>query len=275
MTARPTTTNSHTDRKVPATVMPTPLIYNLGCGARTSSACVNVDWTPALRLRRNRLGRIAARFVLSGARLEAFDKLDGELVLHDLRRGIPAADGTVDAVYHSHVLEHLDRAHVAGFFAEVQRVLRPGGVHRIVVPDLEQLTRHYLADLERHVEVDGDIVPGSQSDPNAHDLYVAEIVEQMVRREAFGTSQQRPLRRILENRLLGDARRRGETHQWMWDRVNLAAALSSAGFTDVSVVDSVTSSIPGWQGIGLDVGDDGGEYKPGSLYVEARRPDAR
>lgn len=67
-----------------------------------------------------------------------------QVVVHDLKKGIPAPAASVDAVYHSHVLEHIDRDAVPGFFADIARVLRPGGVHRIVVPDLERYAHEYL-----------------------------------------------------------------------------------------------------------------------------------
>ena len=68
--------------------------------------------------------------------------------MHDLKKGIPAADDSADAVYHSHVLEHVDREAVPGFMAEALRVLKPGGVHRIVVPDFERHVRDYLSSLD-------------------------------------------------------------------------------------------------------------------------------
>jgi len=122
---------------------------------------------------------------------------------------------------------------------------------------MERLARGYLASLEA-------------ASPD-HDLAVAAILLQSVRREAHGTSLQRPWRRQLENLLLGDARNRGETHQWMWDRVNLPQALEVAGFHSAQVMSHEFSNISGWSEIGLDLGPDGGEYKRGSLYVEARR----
>lgn len=237
------------------------VIFNLGCGSRTSPYCTNVDWSPYLRLKRSRIGSKVAPLVLRGERRERFRALDDKVVVHDLRRGIPADDGSVDAVYHSHVLEHLDRHIVGHFFAEIRRVLTVGGVHRIVVPDLELCCRRYLAHLDDCVE--------HPERADEHDTYVAAIIEQMVRREAAGTRMQPPLRRFLENLFLGDARRRGETHQWMYDRVNLAAVLSSAGFDSITLVDHRTSSIPGWDKIRLDELDDGQEYIPGSLYMEA------
>ena len=47
-------------------------------------------------------------------------------------------------VYSSHFLEHIPRDQVAPFLQECWRILKPGGVLRIVVPDLENLCRIYL-----------------------------------------------------------------------------------------------------------------------------------
>ena len=245
----------------PTTSAEAPLVLNLGCGSRTSPHCVNVDWSPYLRLKRSRVGSILAPALLRGERRERFEALDGSVVVHDLRRRLPVADDSADAVYHSHVLEHLDRHLVPSFFLELRRVLRPGGVHRIVVPDFEAPCRRYLAHLERCTD---DHLMAAD-----HDDYVGAIIEQMVRREAAGSKNQPPVRRLIENLVLGDARRRGETHQWMYDRVNLTAALDAAGFRDVAVVDHRTSAVPGWDHIRLDQLEDGSEYIRGSLYVEA------
>ena len=235
-------------------------ILNLGCGTKTSPRVTNIDWSIHARLRRNPVGRRLAPLVLKGERRRLFFGMDDVLV-HDLKKGIPAPDGSVDAIYHSHMLEHLDRGVVARFFSEIRRVLRPGGVHRIVVPDLERYAREYLHSLEQGLRD-----PGARAQ---HDATVSQMILQMVRREAAGTSEQAPLQRRVENLLLGDARKRGETHMWMWDRVNLPEALERAGFRDVQIVDWQTSRIPDWHEVGLDRGPDGGEYKPESMYVEA------
>ncbi|MBA3839963.1 MAG: methyltransferase domain-containing protein [Thermoleophilaceae bacterium] len=238
-------------------------ILNLGCGTKTSPMVTNIDRSIHARLRRTPVGRRLAPLVLKGERRRLFLGMDDVLV-HDLKKGIPASEGSVDAVYHSHVLEHLDRGAVPGFLAEIRRVLRPGGVHRIVVPDLEWYAREYLDSLERACR-------NPQARPQ-HDTTVSQMILQMVRREAAGTSEQAPLQRHVENLLLGDARKRGETHMWMWDRVNLPEVLERAGFRDVQIVDWQISRIPAWNKIGLDRGPDGGEYKPESMYVEALAP---
>lgn len=233
-------------------------ILNLGCGTRTSPMTINIDFSIYQRLRASSGGRMAAKLVLTGERRARFDTMSGDIVIHNLRKGIPAESNSIDAVYHSHTLEHIDRANVPGFMVEVLRVLKPGGIHRIVVPDLERAVRVYLDDLE--------------ADGENHDSAIEPFLEQSVRRQAFGTSQQAPLRRQIENLLLGDARRRGETHQWMYDSLNLSQVLKANGFTDIRRVNEKTSAIPGWGEIGLDVLDDGSPYKPESLWMEATKP---
>lgn len=237
-------------------------ILNLGCGTKTSPQTTNIDRSIHARLRGNPVTRRLAPLLLNDERRRLFLAMD-DVVVHDIRKGIPAADASVDVVYHSHLLEHIDREAVPSFFAEIRRVLKLGGVHRIAVPDLERHARRYMESLGQALH-----------DPDArarHDEVVSEMILQMVRREASGTSRQRPLQRRLENLLLGDARKRGETHMWMWDRVNLPEALEQAGFRDVQVLDWPASRIPGWAEIGLEQGSDGREYKPDSLYVEALR----
>ncbi len=241
-------------------------IVNLGCGTRASAHpdVVNVDWSIYLRLRRNPLLRPLVPIFVRGERLERFRALPSNIVVHNLARSVPFASRSVDVVYHSHLLEHLDRNVAPRFMAEVTRVLKPGGIQRIVVPDLERACRAYLEHLQH--------CASNEREAEQHDEYVRAIIEQCVRREARGTSQQRPLRRRLENLVLGDARRQGDTHQWMYDRLNLSVLLKSAGFTDVRVCGYTSSEIPRWSEYGLDADEHGREYKPESLYLECRAP---
>lgn len=239
------------------------LVLNLGCGAKTSDLCDNLDFSMTARLKRNPLLRFLAQPFIRGLRRERMEATSSNVILHDLRKGIPYADASVDAVYHSHLLEHIDRAHVAGFQKEIWRVLKPGGIQRICVPDLELAVDRYRESLE-----------ASARDPEAaarHDDNVAHLLEQSVRKEAAATSIQPPVRRWLENRLLGDARARGETHQWMYDRLNLRALVEEAGFHGFEKKSWNESAIPGWHEIGLELIADGPEYKLESLYAECRK----
>ncbi len=243
------------------------VLLNLGCGTKTSERAVNIDWSIHVRIARNPLAMAVASRILSRKRVQALQSIRGTVQLHDLTKGLPYADGSVDGVYHSHVLEHIardfdhpehDRAML--FVAECRRVLKAGGVLRIVVPNLEYEVRAYLDNLQR--------IAAGTSDAASQDSKIYKFLGQATRVEASGTSEQAPLMRKLENLLLGDARKRGETHMWEYDRFNLTDLLNRAGFTDVRVVDYRTSAIPGWNDIGLDLDLDGQEYKPTSLYVE-------
>lgn len=238
-------------------------IINLACGNKTSDMCINVDWSIYLRIKRLPFGEAVAPVIFNGDRLKKFRSLSRNIRVHDLSKGIPFPDSSVDAVYHSHFLEHLDRDVAPKFLTEVMRVLKPGGIHRVVVPDFALLCRWYLANLER-CQAQG----GAGID---HDQSIAAVIDQMVRTEASGTSQQRGVRRFVENLLLGDARARGELHRWMYDEVSLTGLLQKAGYTVMGRCTYQTSNIPRWSDTGLDTDEQGREYKPESLYVEARK----
>lgn len=67
-------------------------------------------------------------------------------VAWNLARGIPFADGRADGVLHEHLLEHLDLRAGLAFTRECLRVLRPGGVLRIGVPDAGACLRWYAGE---------------------------------------------------------------------------------------------------------------------------------
>jgi hypothetical protein len=239
------------------------VLLNLGCGTKCSPRAVNIDWSISLRLKASPLGRLAARALLTGERRRRFEAIPDSIVVHNLARSIPCPDGGADAIYHSHLLEHLDRDLAPAFLRRIFAKLKPGGILRIVVPDLHAAVLNYLRSYE---------TCRAAATTAKHDETVAAIIEQSVRREAFGTSRQSPLRRRVENLLLGDARRRGETHKWCYDEVNLTELLKAAGFGEVRRMTFDSSSIPDWAIHGLDTDAHGGEYKPGSLYLEAVKP---
>lgn len=58
---------------------------------------------------------------------------------HDVRQGLPYGTSSVDAVVAQHMLEHLTRDEGRAFLRECRRVLRPGGVVRLGVPNASLL----------------------------------------------------------------------------------------------------------------------------------------
>jgi predicted SAM-dependent methyltransferase len=59
----------------------------------------------------------------------------------NLARPLPLPSGSAEAIFHEHLLEHLSLADGAALLRECHRVLRPGGVLRIGVPDAGRLVR--------------------------------------------------------------------------------------------------------------------------------------
>lgn len=58
---------------------------------------------------------------------------------------LPLAEGSVAAIYGSHVFEHMSIYVAPRMFEECRRVLAPGGVMRLVLPDAERSIREYVA----------------------------------------------------------------------------------------------------------------------------------
>lgn len=244
-------------------------LLNIGCGARPVMAdgVVNLDNSAYARLKRNPLLRAVAPLLLSAQRRQRLGAFPSGVIVHDIRRPLPFASGSVAAVYHAHVLEHLDRDAAVVFMREVGRVLVPGGIHRVAVPDMASKCQAYLLDLAACVQAS----PPDMARAARHERFIAAIIEQSVRRESATARHEQGLRRWLDARLLGDARRRGETHQWMYDQVTLGRLFTLTGHTDAVVHEHDASAIESWGEYALERTPDGRRYRPLSLIMEARR----
>ncbi len=174
------------------------LYLQYGCGFSAPEGWLNFDASPQLRLERLPLvGRLLRR----GKGFPA-------AVRHgDVRRGLPVEAGSCRGVYASHVLEHLAREDFDRALAETFRILAPGGVFRLVVPDLETYARRYVARLDAG-EADANDRFMDESYLGARSR-AAGLVGGL--REAIGNSR----------------------HLWMWDEAGLAAVLDAAGFTAI------------------------------------------
>lgn len=249
-------------------------MLNLGCGKRFHAEWVNVDF------------RASAPEVLAC----------------DLSQGLPFPDAGFDVVYHSHVLEHFPRLQGLGFLRECWRVLKPGGILRCAVPDLEAMARLYLTLLE------GALAGDAQS-RDRYEWIMLEMFDQMARERSGGEMleywkrQTMPAEDFVFERVgaearqaraalraagklrppetpavehprpdaaaLGAFRLSGEAHHWMYDRHSLARALEEAGFSQPRPCRADESAIPGFNAYLLDIEPDGAVRKPDSLFMEA------
>jgi predicted SAM-dependent methyltransferase len=255
------------------------ILLNLGCGTRNHPAWVNVD------LHCTGPGVIPC----------------------DLRHEFPFADSCFDAVYHSHLLEHFSKADGAVLLRECFRVLKLGGIIRIVVPDFEKLVRLYLDIMEKAICRDhkaqkrydwiildlfdqlvrnrpgGDMLEFWKQNRFAAEDFVIERCGSEVlnalsvlrtpskndRNKGQGASPSPD--RELDLKEIGQFRLSGEVHQWVYDRYSLEALLKGAGFLDIRVCHASESEIPNFNSYLLDIEPDGSVRKPDSLVMEARK----
>lgn len=239
-------------------------LLNLGSSARVAPGWNNIDFSWLVRLAKYKRTASALHNIglISTGRYQRLCKLGDETICWDLRRGIPFGDQSFDVVYHSHLLEHVDRDAAPGFLKECYRVLKPGGILRVVVPDLETLSRSYLACV--------DNLPHKASEAE-HQLCIERLIDQMIVRVPLNRKNEPRVVQWIEHILIGNTDRAGVLHRWMYDRFSLSALMRQVGFTNVCVCDCETSNIPQWNSFALDLKPNGQAYKRDSIYVEATR----
>ena len=92
------------------------LRLHFGCGEMRLAGWVNVDL----------VGAGAADFIW------------------DLRDPLPFPDGSISAIFHEHLLEHLTYWQATSLLRECRRLLQPHGILRLGVPDFGRYARDYV-----------------------------------------------------------------------------------------------------------------------------------
>lgn len=110
-----------------------------------------------------------------------FIKTGEEVIAHNLLSGIPFNDNSFELVYHSHVLEHFSKTDGEKLLLECFRVLKPAGVLRISVPNLENIVREYLSKLELGIEN-----PQNESIRADYNWILLELYDQTIRNKSGG-----------------------------------------------------------------------------------------
>jgi predicted SAM-dependent methyltransferase len=118
----------------------------------------------------------------------------------DLARPLPFPTAAFDGAFCEHVLEHFTQDEAACLLREVRRVLRPGAMLRVVVPDAELVLRLYLEQPARLLALRGDDAAATPM----------EAVNSFFRQRY--------------------------EHQFLYDADTLEAALRAAGFIEVGRV---------------------------------------
>jgi SAM-dependent methyltransferase len=127
----------------------TQVKVNLGSGLYVAPGWINIDGSLKTLLTRCPKFLIRRAYSLLTttdiASKDEFVRLlkDNLFVHHNLKYGIPLHDESADFVFSSHVLHHLYYWEAFSLLKEAFRVLKPHGVIRVVVPDLEFIISLY------------------------------------------------------------------------------------------------------------------------------------
>jgi len=172
------------------------LYIQYGCGFSAPGEWRNFDSSPTLRY--ERLPVVGRVYTKNSARFPA------NVEYGDIVKGLPIPSGSCLGIYASHILEHLSLADFRIALKHTYDLLQPGGVFRLVVPDLGILARRYVSSPE------------------------AIAAEVFMRETRLGIeTQPRGFWRLVQDML------RKSKHLWMWDYKSLESELTSLGFVKV------------------------------------------
>jgi predicted SAM-dependent methyltransferase len=210
---------------------------NIGCGQTPTSGWINFDNSPSIILAKkpilfylfNAMGLLnqAQKQFIAFAKKENIQKADAT-------KRLPLADNSVEVIYSSHMLEHLDQETVKKYLREALRVLQADGIIRIVVPDLKKLIDKYNSD----------------EDANAF------LNKLLLTRERPNT-----LINKLRYLIVGD-----RNHQWMYDGKSLTELLFNSGFKMPIILPPGETTIVSPGDLNLR------EKESESIYIEAKKP---
>ncbi|MBI4964989.1 MAG: methyltransferase domain-containing protein [Desulfomonile tiedjei] len=210
---------------------------NFGCGTTPTEGWRNFDNSLSLRLSRIPLlpailykCKLIQRAQYQFIQYARYNRIE----YGDATQGLPLADGSIDVLYSSHMLEHLDRMEASIFLKEAKRVLRSGGIIRLALPDLRKQVRQYLESSDADSFIEGTHL--CQPRPRT--------IAQRLRILLVGTRH----------------------HQWMYDGDSACKTLLTHGFLNPAILPPGETGIhdPGL----LDLNERADE----SVYVEARNP---
>jgi len=174
-----------------------------GCAFSPGEGWLNFDNSPTLRIERLPVlgGAISSWFSGNASRFPPSVRYG------DICQGLPVPDGIARGVYASHVLEHLSLDDLRTALAKTYNLLAPGGIFRLIVPDLQARAQRYVESV-------------SNASPDAAAVFL----------RTSGLGQERRPKTLAElaRHALG-----GSRHLWMWDEYSLAAELKKANFVAV------------------------------------------
>ncbi len=210
---------------------------NLGCGHIQPAGWVNVDGSNRAWLA-HRLSWLDTLLV----RLKLLEPtpFGRHTTICNLFKPLPWGDASVAAIYAGELFEHFTPQDLRRLLLECVRVLKPGGVLRLCVPDCQHFFRKYVAECDRV-----RALPREQwDDASIRRLMGVFFADVCVRRKFLGSM--------------------GHFHKWGYDEVSMVLELERVGLKDVQRREFGQSAIPDITQVETRVSE--------FLIVEGRKP---
>jgi hypothetical protein len=167
-----------------------------GCGLSAPQGWLNFDASPSLLV-----SKIPFINKLLASKIPPFPK---NVKFGNIIKGLPVENSSCRGLYASHILEHLSLTDFRTALINSYNLLQPGGVFRIIVPDLEYIINSYTT---------------KQSELRSFEFMAEAHLGLEIR--------PRGLKGLL-NSFFGNS-----LHLWMWDFASLNLELQQAGFVNV------------------------------------------
>ena len=176
------------------------LYLQYGCGLTAPKEWINFDASPTLRIQ---------KMPIAGALLKKrLNTVFPDNVRYgDIIKGLPVMESSFTGIYCSHTLEHLSLTDFRKALVNTYKLLKPNGIFRCVLPDLETAARDYLTSLD-------------EGDHNAAIRFMSSTL--------LGVEKRTKGAKGLLTYIFGNA-----NHLWMWDHLSLSEELKKAGFTNL------------------------------------------
>ena len=202
-------------------------LANFGCGVCTSPAMINLDGGYIVLL-----ARLPFPPAWYGGRRQLVQAIRKAGVRYASARRLNFAPRSLDGFYTSHALEHLNRRDCRALLGGVRRWLKPGGVLRAVLPDLQLVARNYA---ERSINAD-------------------QFVERTMLSFDGASARQRIMSR--------------DYHRWTYDADSFASLLHSFGFKHITCTEVGQSHVPEFSALDRQI-DERFDRARESFYIEA------
>jgi predicted SAM-dependent methyltransferase len=178
-----------------------------GCGWSAPSQWRNFDASPTLRF--ERIPLIGRLFTKNQSRFP------NNIEYGDIVKGLPVEKDSCAGVYCSHILEHLSLSDFRVALGNTKDILRPAGIFRLVLPDLEYSISKY------------------RENP------LPDAAPEFMRETSLGHENRARGFKGIAITWFGNSR-----HLWMWDYKSIAAELQDAGFIEIRRASFGDSSDP-------------------------------